>query len=50
MAKTIKITFYSPKELWAMFWQKFFWPRKKSALIGWIMPNVLLKATSQTFS
>lgn len=29
MAKTIKITFYSPKELWAKFWQKFFWPRRK---------------------
>lgn len=29
MAKTIRITFYNPKELWHMFWIKFFWPRRK---------------------
>ena len=29
MAKTIKITFYSPKELWLMFWNWAFWPRRK---------------------
>lgn len=29
MAKTIKITFYNPKELWAMFWNWAFWPRRK---------------------
>lgn len=29
MAKTIKITLYNPKELWRMFWNKFFWPRRK---------------------
>lgn len=29
--KTIKIEFklYSPKELWIMFWNRFFWPRRK---------------------
>ena len=35
MAKTIKITFYSPKELWRMFWNKFFWPRRK-ACVEWV--------------
>lgn len=29
MAKTIKITFYNPKELWKMFWNWAFWPRRK---------------------
>jgi len=29
MAKTIKITFYNPKELWVMFWNWAFWPRRK---------------------
>ena len=29
MAKTIKITFYNPKELWFMFWNWAFWPRRK---------------------
>lgn len=29
MAKTIKITFYNPKELWRMFWNWVFWPRRK---------------------
>lgn len=29
MAKTIKITFYNPKELWRMFWNWAFWPRRK---------------------
>lgn len=31
MAKKIefKITLYSPKELWAMFWNRFFYPRRK---------------------
>ncbi len=29
MAKTIKITFYSPKALWRMFWNWAFWPRRK---------------------
>jgi len=29
MAKTIKITFYSPKELWRVFWNRVFWPRRK---------------------
>ena len=27
--KKITITFYSPKELWRMFWNRFFWPRRK---------------------
>ena len=30
MAKTIKITFYNPKELWKMFWNWAFWPRRKA--------------------
>lgn len=29
MAKTIKITFYNPKELWQRFWTWAFWPRRK---------------------
>ncbi len=29
MAKTIKITFYNPKELWCMFCNWVFWPRHK---------------------
>lgn len=29
MAKTIKITFYNPKELWSMFCNWVFWPRHK---------------------
>lgn len=29
MAKTIKITFYNPKELWRMFCNWVFWPRHK---------------------
>lgn len=29
MAKTIKITFYNPKELWRMFWNWVYWPRRK---------------------
>lgn len=29
MAKTIKMTFYSPKELWQRFWTWAFWPRRK---------------------
>lgn len=29
MAKTIKITFYTPKELWKMFCNWVFWPRRK---------------------
>ena len=29
MAKTIKLTFYNPKELWMMFWNWAFWPRRK---------------------
>lgn len=29
MAKTIKITLYSPKELWRMFCNRVFWPRHK---------------------
>lgn len=29
MAKTIKITIYSPKELWRMFCNWVFWPRRK---------------------
>lgn len=29
MAKTIKITFYTPKELWKMFCNWVFWPRHK---------------------
>ena len=35
MAKTVKITFYTPKELWRMFWTKFFWPRRK-ACAEWV--------------
>ena len=27
--KKITITFYSPKELWRMFWNRFFWLRRK---------------------
>lgn len=27
--KSFTITFYSPKELWAKFWNRFFWPRRK---------------------
>lgn len=26
---TISITFYSPRELWVKFWNRFFWPRRK---------------------
>lgn len=29
MAKEIKITLYTPRELWVKFWNKFFWPRRK---------------------
>ena len=29
MAKTIKITFYNPKELWTKFCNWVFWPRRK---------------------
>ena len=29
MAKKIEITFYNPKELWRMFWNRVFWPRRK---------------------
>ena len=29
MSKTITITFYSPKELWEKFWNRFYWPRRK---------------------
>ncbi len=29
MAKTIKITLYSPNELWAKFCNWVFWPRRK---------------------
>lgn len=29
MSKTIKITFYNPKELWHRFWTWAFWPRRK---------------------
>ena len=29
MAKTIKITFYNPKELWIKFCNWVFWPRHK---------------------
>lgn len=29
MAKTIKITFYSCRELWERFWTWAFWPRRK---------------------
>lgn len=29
MAKTIKITLYTPKELWAKFCNWVFWPRRK---------------------
>lgn len=32
MAKTVKITFYNPKELWHMFWTKFFWPPSQNML------------------
>lgn len=26
---TFTISLYSPKELWRMFWNRFFWPRRK---------------------
>lgn len=26
---TVSITFYSPRELWVKFWNRFFWPRRK---------------------
>lgn len=26
----INITLYSPKELWERFWNRFYWPRRKS--------------------
>lgn len=26
---TITFTFYSPKELWVKFWNRFYWPRRK---------------------
>lgn len=29
MSKEIKITLYSPKELWKMFCNRVFWPRNK---------------------
>ena len=29
MSKKITITLYNPKELWKMFWNRFFWPRRK---------------------
>ena len=32
MAKTIKITFYNPKELWRMFCNWVFWPRHKKCV------------------
>lgn len=28
MAKEITIKFYNPKELWRMFWDRFYWPRR----------------------
>lgn len=27
--KKVTVTFYSPKELWRMFWNWAFWPRRK---------------------
>lgn len=33
MAKTIKITLYNPKELWVMFWNWAFWPRRKECAV-----------------
>lgn len=32
MAKTVKITFYNPKELWRMFCNWVFWPRRKKCV------------------
>ena len=32
MAKTIKITFYNPKELWIKFCNWVFWPRHKKCV------------------
>lgn len=29
MSKKITINLYNPKELWEMFWNRFFWPRRK---------------------
>ena len=29
MAKEIKITLYSTRELWVKFWNRFYWPRRK---------------------
>lgn len=29
MAKEIKITLYTPRELWVKFWNRFYWPRRK---------------------
>ena len=34
--KTIKINLYSPKELWVMFWNRFFWPRRKQCAV-WLI-------------
>ena len=42
MAKTVKITFYNPKELWRMFWTKFFWPRRKTCSTWMETAQVLL--------
>ena len=33
--KTIKINVSSPKELWAKFWNRVFWPRRKKC-VEWI--------------
>lgn len=35
MAKEIKITFYTPRELWVKFWNRFFWPRRKKC-VEWL--------------
>lgn len=29
ITKTFTITFYSPRELWVRFWNRFYWPRRK---------------------
>ena len=43
MAKTIKITFYNPKELWHRFWTWAFWPRRKACAEWMDSVQVLLE-------
>lgn len=43
--KSFTITFYSPKELWAKFWNRFFWPRRKQCAEWMELVEVKLKHT-----